>query len=100
MLTLMQTLNLTPGFIRFNVGTGLSLHTQISWHNPICCVTLPIPLRSLRSIAGSDKAFHFLSSSRSPSTQHVDVGICVDLQCGCVCGLVARPLDSPSPQPV
>lgn len=80
------------GFIRFNVGSGLCLsivRTQISWLSSICRVILPIPLRLFRSLAGSDIAFHLLSSSRSPSAQHVDVGICVDLQCVCVYGLVA-----------
>lgn len=52
-------------------------------------MTLPIPLRLFHSLAGSDKAFHFLSSSTLPLAQHVDVGICVDLQCVCGYGLVA-----------
>lgn len=76
-------------FIRFNLAVGsFSLHTQISWLSSICRVTLPIPLRLFLSLAGSDRTFHFLSSSRLPSAQHVDVGICVDLQCVCVYGLV------------
>lgn len=45
------------GFISFNVGSGLCLsivRTQISWLSSICRVILPIPLRLIRSLAGSD----------------------------------------------